>query len=534
MTFSGELKEFQEAAFERMIERRKVLVGYEMGLGKTVITIAAVEHLLDEGLASGGLVVVPSSLKYQWARQIEAFTDGEAITVVVDGTPTERTAQYAEIEEGGVEYGILNYEQVVNDWDRVKRLPRDFVVLDEATAIKNFAAKRTKRVKKLGAKYRFALSGQPIENKPEEVFSIMQWVDEDVLGRFDIFDKTFIVRNSFGGVKYYRSLPTLHERLSEAMVRKTRMDPDVRDQMPQVGEEIYSITFDPAGRKLYKHIAKDLANELSAAMGKFSSFDLYSHYHGEGGSADELAQRGRIMSRLTCLRMLCDHPDLLRISAEHYGEGEGEGIKGGSVYASGLLEEGLLPERAADRKALLKASPKLKETVGLIQELLVENPRNKVVVFAFFKEVLSMLQAATKDMSRSVLFTGDMSAKAKDVAKQTFMDDPRTRLFLSSDAGGYGVDLPNANHLISYDLPWSAGKLDQRNARIIRLSSEFEAVTLHYMLMAGSIEERQFKMLEQKQAIASAVVDGKGYDRKTGRLTLDLKSLSDFLRDSDV
>jgi SNF2 family DNA or RNA helicase len=96
------------------------------------------------------------------------------------------------------------------------------------------------------------------------------------------------------------------------------------------------------------------------------------------------------------------------------------------------------------------------------------------------------------------------------------------------------VDLPNANYLISADLPWSAGKLDQRNARIIRLSSEFEAVTLIYMLMAGSIEERQFDMLAQKQAIASAIVDGKGYDRKTGRLDLDLKTLSAFLQESEV
>lgn len=524
--FVGELKDFQQQAFDRMIERRQVLVGYEMGLGKTVITIAAVEHLIDEQLATSGLVVVPSSLKYQWMRQIEAFTGGDAIAVVVDGPPKVRAAQYEEIGEGGVEYAILNYEQVVNDWDAVRRLPRDFVVLDEATAIKNFAAKRTKRVKKLTAPYRFALSGQPIENKPEEVFSIMQWVDPDVLGRFDKFDKAFIVRNHWGGVKYYRALPLLHESLSEAMVRKTRQDPDVRDQMPRVTEEVYSIDFDRKGAKLYRYIAKDLARELAQAVGSHGSFDLLSHYSGEGASPDELAARGRIMSRLTCLRMLCDHPDLLRISAEHYDEGGGEGIKGGSAYAKELSADGLLVEA--------KASPKMNATVELVAELLEANPANKVVVFAFFKDVLQMLQEATASMTGSVRFTGDMSAKAKDAAKQTFLDDPECRLFLSSDAGGYGVDLPNANYLISYDLPWSAGKLDQRNARIIRLSSEFEAVTLITMAMAGSIEERQYDMLAQKAAIASAIVDGKGYDRKTGRLNLDLKTLSAFLVDSEV
>ena len=528
MSFEGELRPFQEEAFERMVERKRVLVGYEMGLGKTVITIATIEHLLDEGLVEAGLVVVPSSLKYQWLRQLATFTNDEASAVVVDGTPTQRRAQYEEIRDGGIEYAILNYEQVVNDWDEVRTLPRDFVVLDEATAIKNFAAKRTKRIKKLVAPYRFALTGQPVENRAEEVFSIMQWVDEDVLGRFDKFDKAFVVRNKWGGVKYYRALPTLHRTLSEAMVRKTRTDPDVADQMPDVSEEIFEIDFDPGGAKLYRHIANDLQQEMAAAIGTFGKgFDLTAHYGGESASAEELAQRGKIMSRITCLRMLCDHPELLKVSATKYQASQsGEGMAGGSAYAQDLLAAGLLDKPMR--------SPKMRATVDLVRELLEANPRNKVVLFAFFKDVLTMLQDELAGDSKSVLFTGDMSPKEKDSAKQTFMDDPECRLFLSSDAGGYGVDLPNANYLISYDLPWSAGKLDQRNARIIRLSSEFDKVTLLYMLMHGSIEERQYQMLEQKQAIGAAITDGKGYDKKTGRLELTLKGLAEFLATSEV
>jgi SNF2 family DNA or RNA helicase len=526
VTFTGELRPFQEEAFERMVERKRLLVGYEMGLGKTILSIATIEHLLDEGEVAQGLVVVPSSLKYQWLRQIDAFTD-EATALVVDGDPEERKAQYAEIRDGGVEYAILNYEQVVNDWDEVRTLPRDYVILDEAQAIKNFAAKRTKRIKKLASRYRFALSGQPVENRPEEVFSIMQWVDEDVLGRFDKFDKTFVVRNHWGGVKYYRALPLLHKTLGEAMVRKTRQDPDVRDQMPAVTEEIVDVDFDRAGASLYRHIARDLQQELASALGSFGKgFDLASHYGGTP-SAEESAARGRIMSRLTCLRMLCDHPDLLRISATKYeATMGGEGIASGSAYAQELLAAGLLDKKMG--------SPKMKATLELIEDLLNANPANKVVVFAFFKDMLAMLADGTAHLAKSVLFTGDMSPQEKDAAQQTFKNDPETRLFLSSDAGGYGVDLPNANYLISVDLPWSAGKLDQRNARIIRLSSEFDKVTLIYMLMHGSVEERQYDMLRQKQAIAAAVVDGKGYDRKTGRLELTLKGLSEFLATSEV
>jgi SNF2 family DNA or RNA helicase len=527
VSFKGELRGFQQEAFDKMVERRRVLVGYEMGLGKTVITIAAVEHLLDQGTVANGLIVVPSSLKYQWKREIEKFTTDVTIKVV-DGTPQQRLEQYRELRAGHVEYTILNYEQVVNDWEYVRHLPRDFVVLDEATAIKNFAAKRTKKIKKLSAKYRFALTGQPIENRPEEIYSIMQWVDPEVLGDYKIFDRTFIVRNGFGGVKYYRNLPTLHATINKAMVRKTRQDDDVRDQLPKVVEEIISVDFDKPGAELYRYIAADLMAELALAAQTHSSFDLWAHYSGEK-SPGELETQGKIMSRLTCLRMLCDHPDLLRHSAELYtGTGApmtGGGIKGGSAYAAQLDEAGLLDK--------LGRSNKMSATLELIKELLETNKTNKVVIFSFFKETLNILQEATAKLTGSVLFTGDMTALQKDEAKQKFQTDPSCRLFLSSDAGGYGVDLPNANYLISYDLPWSAGKLDQRNARIIRLSSVYESVTLIYMLMTGSIEERQFDMLEQKRAIASAIVDGKGIDAK-GRLDLGLKTLTEFLASSTV
>jgi len=525
MSFCGTLRPFQQEAFEKMIARKRVLVGYEMGLGKTVLSIATVEHLLDNGLVCGGLIIVPSSLKYQWAKEIRKFTNGEAVVKVVDGDRSIRERTYKEIQNGGVEYAILNYEQVVNDWQIVRHLPRDYVILDEATMIKNFAAKRSRRVKRLAAPYRYALTGQPVENRPEEVFSMMQWVDKAVLGDFETFDTTFIKRNPYGRVKYYRNLPMLHELLSEAMVRKTRSDPDVAPYMPKVVEEVIEVEFDRAGASLYRYIAADLRAELAAAMNSFSTFDLWSHYNGEQSAAAAAAQ-GRIMSRLTCLRMLCDHPDLLKISAGLKAQGALTGMKGGSVYAAELAEAG--------RLEAVKASPKIQLVVEEVKFLLEANPKNKVVVFAFFKELLRILQRETEGITGSVLFNGDMNSKQKDAAKEKFQTDPNVRLFLSSDAGGYGVDLPNANYLISVDLPWSAGKLDQRNARIIRLSSEFESVTLLYFLMRGSIEEWQFDMLTEKRLIASAVVDGKGYDKKTGRLNLTLATLTEFLETSDV
>lgn len=516
MAFKGTLFPFQEEAVKAMLDIAHLLVAFEMGLGKTVITVAVIEDLLERSEVATGLVIVPSSLKYQWKRMIDQFTTG-ATVLVIDGDPETRRKQYAQAQTGTWDYVICNYEQIVNDWLQVKKIPMDYVVVDECTAIKSFRAKRARRIKKLQPPYRFGLSGQPLENKPEEVYSIMEWIEPDHLGRFDTFDRSFIVRNAWGKPLRYRNLPTLHHRLSNRMVRKRRDDPEVRDQLPKVTEQVVLVDFDTVGATLYRLITNELLAEMAEFLAEYGGshgFDILRHYGVAGpADSDEMVARGRIMSKLTALRMLCDSPTLLHESAK----------PGGSQYAAELEERGLL--RGLDQ------SPKLKEFLGYNEEILEANPRNKSVVFSFFKGNLHRLHEVYN--SRSVLFTGDMNAKQKDTAKTRFQTQPDVRVFLSSDAGGYGVDLPEANYLANYDLPWSAGKLDQRNARIVRLSSTWESVSVTSFLMRGSIEERMHDLLVQKKAIASAVVDGLGIGKK-GDLSLDLASLTDFLQNSTV
>jgi SNF2 family DNA or RNA helicase len=517
MAFRGELYGFQQPALKRMLDRKQLLLALEMGLGKTVLTIAACEELLDTGTIATALVVCPASLKYQWKRMIEQFTE-DATIKLIEGTPQRRQLQYSHVLTEEPDYVIVNYEQVVNDWEFIKKLDFDCVVCDEVQAIKSFRAKRSRRIKRLRAPYRFGLTGQPVENRAEEVFSIMQWIDPDVLGRFEIFDRTFIRRNGFGGVQYYKNLPTLNRRLSEAMVRKRRDDPDVRDSLPKVTEQIVPVPFDPAGAKLYRFIVRDLLRELTAAK-TFGNFNVFQHYSPTGRDDPAMLKaQARIMSRLTCLRMLCDHPDLLPWSAANYDKDEGSG----SAYAAELKAAGLLDK--------LGPAPKYDATVELLRE--IDDAGHKAALFSFFKESLYRLKDGLAEL-RPVLFTGDITPAERDKAKQKFALDDHCRLFLSSDAGGIGLDLPEASYLINYNLPWSAGKFDQRQARIIRLSSEWESVTLTTVLMAGSIEERMYDMLMAKRAVADAVVDGRGIDAK-GRLKLDVATLTEFLSNSAV
>jgi SNF2 family DNA or RNA helicase len=516
VTFKGTLYDFQETAVERMVDMRQILLAMEMGLGKTVVVIAAVERLIEAEEIAAGFVIAPASLKLQWRHMIEEFAP-DANVLVVSGDARQRQDCYHQYMEGGAEYLIFNPELLVLDWEVIRKLPRDYVVCDEATWFKNFKPKRSKKIKRLRAEYQWALTGQPIENRAEEAFSIMAWVDPSVLGDFRTFDRAFIVRDHWGRPKQYRNLPTLHRLLSEHMVRHTRAQ--VADQLPAVSEEVVPIELDAAAARLYRRVVHDLEADVAEAVNTWGNFSLNSFYHGE----DQGEARGRIMAKLLALRMICDHPELLRISAARY-RGELKG-RGGSEYADELY--------AAGRLDSLTKTPKLDVLVELICSILSADPRSKIVIFSFFRTMLDLLATATATMTKSVIFSGAVSQKNRDLAKQTFAADPDTRLFLSSDAGGVGLDLPQANYLFSYDLPWSGGAFAQRQSRIIRLSSVFPQVTLLSLQVSGSIEEYQHHLLQQKKRVADAVVDGQGISRK-GRLSLDLQSLSAWVGTHEV
>lgn len=515
VSFVGTLYPFQQEAMENMTERGQMLLAMVMGAGKTPTTLATIETLFEQHEITQVCVVVPSSLKYQWLREIKKFTTSKAI--VIDGTPKQREKLWR--LSIGCQYIIVNPESLVKDLPHWESMRFNAMVIDEATIIKSFTAKRSKLLKKLGAKchYRFALTGQPIENRPEELFSIMQFVDPTVLGKFDVFDRTFIVRDHFGKPTRYRNLNQLNDTMSEAMVRKTRAD--IADQLPEVINQVIPVQFDKAGADLYQKISTDLLNEIQKAISQNGrSFDLWAHYH--GGSGNEA--QGQIMARLTVLRMLCDNPQLVVESAQAFNDPTKHAE--GSKYASQITQQGWVPQNYK--------TPKLDTVIDYIEDVLNEDPNNKVVLFSFFKKNLRLIQEATKRLTGSVLFMGGMDAGERDIAKQRFQTDPNVRLFLSSDAGGYGVDLPQANYLISYDLPWSAGKLDQRDARIIRLSSTHPHVTITSFVMKGSIEERQYEMLMQKRGINEAFLD-KGYDEQ-GKFELNLGTLSEFISHAEV
>jgi SNF2 family DNA or RNA helicase len=167
-----------------------------------------------------------------------------------------------------------------------------------------------------------------------------------------------------------------------------------------------------------------------------------------------------------------------------------------------------------------------------VSDFLDANPANKVVIFATYVDMLDKM-AERLGVDQCRLYSGKLDAKTKEDNKIDFNTNPSVRIFISSDAGGYGVDLPAANLLVNYDLPWSSGAATQRNGRIKRASSTWPSIVIQDILIDGSIEERQYESLQQKTSVANAIIDGEGIDDKGG-VPFTVGSLRQFLQLASV
>ena len=375
-----ELRPYQVEAIDRIVERGNLLLALTMGAGKTVAAVAAIRRLRRQRVVDCGVVFALKSTKWHWMREIHK-ADPRAKVQVVDGDKKHRIAAIKRSHR--YHYTIMHYECLVNDWDYIKEyLPISFCILDEATYIKSFNAKRTRAAKALGKRcpVRIALSGQPVENRPEELFSLMEWVDKDVLGSFHKFDRTFIVRDSYGRPTRYRNLHLVTQRLGPAMYRKSRED--IAEWLPEMIETEMPVVLDKHTMALHDLVKQDLSDAIDKAIaeGVRGSFDVLAHY-GRVQSGRDISLMGEVMSRLLAMRMLSSHPALLRISADEF---DTEVSRRGSRYASELKQSGVLDKIPAEQE-------KLSTLLETVENILAADPRHKVVVFSYFKPMLRMI-----------------------------------------------------------------------------------------------------------------------------------------------
>ncbi len=464
---NAHLYPYQVKGVAFLVTNGRALLADDMGLGKTLQAIAAATWLQNNAQTKRILIICPASLKHQWAREITNFTDQPSY--VVQGSPDVRQAQYRQ----GDGFYIINYELLLRDLSVINEsLQPDLLILDEAQRIKNWRTKVASAVKMIPSTYAFVLTGTPLENRLEDLYSLMQVVDCNVLGPLWRYMIDFHVTNERGKVMGYRNLTELRRRLSPVMLRRDRSI--VADQLPSRITQQLDISLSAKQQELHD-AAMSSAGKL-AARAKTRPLTP--------------GEQHKLMASLQQARMACN--------------------------AAGLVDKETV------------GSPKLDELANLLEELCLQSG-HKAVIFSQWEQMTLMVeQLASKMGLGSVRLHGGVpTAKRGDLINR-FRDDESIRLFISTDAGGVGLNLQNATVLINLDIPWNPAVLEQRIARIHRLGQK-STVQVVLMVASEAYEGRVMQLVKGKQHLFDNVINENASEDVVGVSKKLLETLTDDL-----
>ncbi len=455
----------------------RALLADEMGLGKTVQAVAACALLHRLGRARRALIVTPASLKGEWEEAIAEFTTLRA--QVVSGDAVARMATYAQVgsaAEAEMEapfFLIANYEQMLPDALAVnERLRPDIVILDEAQRIKNWNSKTALAVKRLQSRYAFVLTGTPLENRLDELYSLVSFLDPSLFGPLFRFNREYLDFDERGRPRGYRNLDRLRERLRPILLRRRKSE--VAAELPGRSDRTFLIPLGDAQRIAYR------AHETEAArLAEISRRRALTP-----------VQRERLLRELAMARMLCDTPYILD-------------------RRSGSARFRDPPTTAAEAERLC---PKLGELSRILRECMA-NPAVKVLIFSEWERMLELVRGLCQRLKIAHAFhAGSVSPGQRRGEVARFKNDPLCRIFLSTDTGGVGLNLPQASVVIHCDQPWNPARLEQRVARAWR-PEQTRPVTVLHLVSEGTIEQRMLATLAGKQALSERVLDDPRADR---------------------
>jgi len=420
----------------------RAMLADDMGLGKTIQGIGVAELLSREAGISKVLVVCPASVKSQWASEIENFCDRNHQIIL--GPHSERVAQYA----NDAFFTICNYEQVLRDQIAIEQVPWDLIILDEAQRIKNWEAKTSNVVKSLRSTYALTLTGTPLENRIDELYSIIEFIDDRRLGpAFRFFNRHRLVDEK-GKVLGYKNLAELRERLKPVLLRRTRAS--ILSQLPPRTNEVVRI--EPTEEQ----------SEICSAQMRIVSSIVRKNYINE--------------------------MDLMR------------------------LRKALLTARmSADSTFLVhKCEPSFSSKIERLRELLgslaAEEDR-KIIIFSEWTTMLNLIEPLLGEAGLEfVRLDGSIPQKKRRHLMSEFNENPDCRVFLSTNAGSTGLNLQAANTVINIDLPWNPAVLEQRIGRAHRMGQK-RPVQVYILVTEGTIEESMLATLSAKHELARAALD---------------------------
>lgn len=439
---------YQQDGIEFAAFHKGAILADEMGLGKTLQAIGAAILKKELFGFERTLVVCPASLKDQWKSEIERFSD--EVAVVIQGNPEERAALYRNSEAF---FLICNYEATWRDLDLLRDFAPDFIILDEAQRIKNYETRTAACIKQIPKKHGLVITGTPIENRLVDLYSIVDFLDPHMLSplwEFSYQHCCFDAKQKNKITGYY-NLQGLKERLRPILLRREKKE--VLRQLPQVSQLDIPIEMHPRQADYHAGYAWGVAQILRKKF--MTPFDLR-----------------KLLLLLAKMRMVCD---------------------------STLLVD---PDQEVHH------SPKLDELRHILLEKLgMKTGRRKIVIFSEWVRMNQLIGRMLRENDIGfVELSGRVPVPKRAALIREFEQNAGCQVFLSTEAGGAGLNLQVADTVINFELPWNPAKKNQRIGRIDRLGQKNAQLTVINLITKNSIESRIADGLVLKQDLFEGVL----------------------------
>lgn len=443
--FKAALREYQQRGLGWLYTMKTLGLGAcladDMGLGKTVQVIALLNNIRSVK-EEKALLIVPASLIGNWTAEIARFAPGLKYQVI---HPQEKESVVEGQDLGGGIY-ITTYGMLVRlEW--IRKIEWDMLILDEAQAIKNPGTKQTKTVKQIKARSRIAMTGTPVENRLSDLWSIFDFLNKGLLGSAKEFaELSKRLKDTSDGYG------KLKQVVAPFILRRLKTDKSVITDLPEKIEMKTYATLAKKQAALYSSIVDELQRKLESAEG--------------------IGRKGLVLASLMKFKQICNHPDQY-LGQEIYAENE-----------SGKYQ-------------------RLREICETIYE-----KRERVLVFTQFKEITAPLAAFLKTVFQHeglVLHGETPVAKRKDIVARFQGHEYAPFMVLSIKAGGVGLNLTAANHVIHFDRWWNPAVENQATDRAFRIGQQ-KNVIVHKFITKGTVEEKIDQMIEEKTKMSQEIL----------------------------
>jgi SNF2 family DNA or RNA helicase len=483
----GQLRPYQLYGYSWLAFLRKWGMGAcladDMGLGKTIQTISLLlnEKGTKKKLPAPVLLIAPTSVVTNWEREIGRFAPGLK-TYVHRGATRLKGGEMRESVKGQ-DVVLTSYPVARLDAESFQSIQWLAVILDEAQNIKNPEAKQTQAIRKIGAEFRIALTGTPVENRLSELWSIMHFLNPGYLGARKAFRENFALPIE----RYHdeEAIKQLKQLTTPFILRRVKTDPRVISDLPEKVETKVYCALTEEQATLYEAVVQDVMKKIEEEEG--------------------IKRRGLVLSMMMQLKQICNHP----VQYLHQKSKAGADV------------------------SLDNRSGKLERLGELLEEALAAARNDRALIFTQFAEMGDMLaDYLPKAFGAATQFLhGGTSAKMRDQMVKRFQEDEHAPpiFILSLKAGGTGLNLTRANHVFHFDRWWNPAVENQATDRAFRIGQK-RNVQVHKFVTTGTLEEMIDDMIESKKGLAQAVV-GSGENWLTEMGTEELRRVVTLRRE---